>query len=310
MRRTRTAWQALIGLGLTLGALAAAGPVAAAPVTQTPIKTPTPPIHDDAVAVSASFFAWSQDSAARRAPVVLVQAMASNLPTGKVSRVSLPGGSAIAGGIAGTRLAYFQFVSHRGFDIRFYNLALHKHSNPPVGVNTSQSEGDPTLTSTWLMFDRTGGGTSRVLLFNLHTRSVRVLARVSSATSFALAGQVNGNFAAYQTCVPSTCHVFVYDITTRVTTAISHPSGLIDVAPAVSSAGTLYWEREDGSVCGRSGSVMMRPPGGPASSLGSFPNGTDFFGLQTYNDGSHDQLFYVRESCTADTRGIYRITAP
>ena len=106
--------------------------------------------------------------------------------------------------------------------------------------------------------------------------------------------------------------IYLYTISTATLVHIAHPAGMLDYYPAVSTTGTLYWGRS-GPSAGSAASLMKLPLGGTQTNLNSFNNGNDLGFLQTYNDGSNDQVFYTRfgRRCAPNwSADIYRITTP
>lgn len=298
---------ALAAVGL-VGATAVSASAAASPA---PVKAQPNPIREYGAAVSSSYFAWSQTSKLKPHTYnVYEQAMSGGLPSGPVTRVNVFGTRGFTGGISGTRLAYQQIVNGQS-DIRFYNLALRQHSNPPPGVNSSQWEFGPSISGDWLLFGREGGGKSRVLLENLLTHSVRVLFVEpinSSFTTFADPGQVNGDFASFDISTGlGTNDVYLYTISTRTLTKIQHPAGTEDLATAVSTTGTLYFDRL-GRTCSSTNRLMELPLGGTPTTLWTINPGGSLEHIQTYNDGTNDQLFYTRLACSTGGEDIYTIT--
>ncbi|MGN6378584.1 MAG: hypothetical protein ACTHNU_06500 [Gaiellales bacterium] len=297
-----------------LAALAALAPAALA-FTGVPVKAQPPPVQESNPAVSTHYIAWTQNSKAHPHSFnVFEQLLSSGVPTGTVRRVNSAGVQAQSGAIAGTRLAYAVSTGTTS-DIRFSNLLLHNGSNPPVGVNTPAFEYSPELSFTWLMFGRQVHGTSRIVLFNLQTHSARRLfsiPRGSQATNFADPGQVNGNFATFYVCkgAAPACSVYLYTISTHTLTKISHPSNVLDRWPAVTATGTLWFNRLSSGSGPCSSSLVEKPLASPAVAVHAFTPGFVGANMQTYNDGTHDQLFYDRVSCIDDNSDIYRGQLP
>ena len=296
-----------------IAVLAATAPSAWAHLPQTPVKTQPNPIREFGPAVTADYIAWQQTT--RRLPHtynVLAQAMVAGAPSGPVTRVNAPNTVAFTGGISGTRLAYQQVVGRQS-DIRYFNLVSHRRSKPPVGVNTSRWEFDPRIAPGWLLFGRNVHQTSRIILWNLTTNQGRVLLTIPfnrHGTAFADTGQVNGDYATFWACTNRThCSVYLYTISSATLDHITPPAGMEDYDSAVSSTGTLYFARGTFS-CGVGIQLMQLPLGGSATSLNAFHSGTDLGALQTYNDGTNDQVFYSRFACATNGYDIYRITAP
>jgi hypothetical protein len=304
-----------VALVAVVAGLAVAVPAAWANLAQVAVKTQPNPIREITPAISGSYFAWAQSSKVHPNTYnVYAQAATGGVPGGTPVRVNISGSTGFLGGIAGTRLAYEQIVGGQS-DVRFFNLALHVHSNPPPGVNSPAYEFDPSITASWLMFGRDTASSVNILLFNLTTHSIRVLASFphnSSHTAFGGPGQVNGNYAAYWTCrpYPTSRNVYRYDIAARTTTKITRVSGDLDTTPAVTATGTLYWDRATGQNC-HNVRLMQLPLGGSQTVLNTFSNGNDISFLQVWNDGTHDQVFYTRYTpCSTNAADIYKVVAP
>ncbi len=300
---------AMLAVALAAGLTTVTAAWAALP--QTVLKLAHPGGSIDADAVSQSYFAWSHHGSATHGHVWLSeQAMSGGLPAGKITNVSTTT-FAYAGSISGTRLVYQQ-----GGGIRFFNLVTHVHSNPPLGINTPEIEENPTATATWLLFDRMGGGSTRVLLYNFKTHSVRVLVRAVAASGvFASADRVNGNYAVYTVCrlvgAAEPCHEELYTISTRTTQQIplaAGHSGDQDLGATVTPTGTLFFVREATGSCGAGDQLMKRPLGGPTTSLFTFKPKYTAGALDNYNDGSA-QLIFDKGTCFRG-EGVFRTTNP
>jgi hypothetical protein len=301
--------------GAALAALVVGVPATWANLAQVPVKAQPNPIREFGPAVSQDYFAWSHNSRSKRGHYNLfAQAMVSGSPTGPVTRVNISNSQGYTGGIAGTRLVYQQITNGgRQSDIRYFNLASHQRSNPPVGVNTTRWEWDPRITPGYLLFVRNAHQASHIILWNLGTNASTVLLTIPynrHGTAFADTGQVNGDYATFFACTNRThCSVYLYTISTATLTHIPRPTGLLDYDPAVSSTGTLYFARS-GIGCGKTVQLMQLPLGGTATSLNAFHPGTDLSAMQTFNDGTNDQVIYTRIACVPNGWDIYRVTAP
>jgi hypothetical protein len=278
------------------------------PPLVTTIKAAPRRIRESYPAVSASYMAWSHTSLRRPHHYNLYeQAMSSNRPTGRIFRVNPARSFAYAGGISGTRLAYAQ-VTHGQSDIRFWNLAHHHHSSPGPGVNTRASEISPTITATWLLFGRVSHRATRILLYNLKTRQLRVLAAVPRfGGRAARPGQVSGNYATYRTC-RSTCTLYRYNIATAHAAALPRPPDESDLVAAVSSIGTVYFI-QGGPACDSRHALMQQTLGGAVIELKAFSPQVGIDKLQTYTAaGGRTQLFYSRTACAGRAVRIYRLS--
>ncbi len=312
-------------------ALAVAVVVAGAPAAwsaQTPIavKAQPNPIHEIAEAVSANWFAWSQTSAAHpRSYDVYLQAMVGGKPSGPITRVNPAGTQGFAGGISGTTLAYQQ-VTGNGSDIRFYDLVTRQISNPPPGVNSADREYRPTISGTWLLFGRDRGGQRRELLYNLASRSIRVLQTeplsYPNGLTFLQPGQVNGDYATFAAGVTLYGSVSLYTISTRTLTTVvatqfgSNSCGVR--SPAVSSSGTLYFIQLEDVAPGwasTQATLFDQTLGSrcvlyTACDLHDFEFGFQVPRVQVYSSGSTDHVFYTRLHLTNGSQDIYSVTGP
>ncbi len=299
--------------GAALAVFAVGLPAAWANLPQIPVKTQPNPIREYSPAVSADYFAWSQTS--RQKPHhynLFAQSMVAGAPSGLRTRVNLPNSEGFTGGIFGTRLVYQQIVNNQS-DIRYFNLNSHRYSNPPVGVNSPRWESAPVIGSGGLMFTRFIQGTSRIILWTPTATHGVVLFSVPlnrKGTAFAEPGQLNGDYATFTVCTNVThCSVYLYTISTATLTHITPPTGLVDYYSAVSSTGTLYFARS-GPSCGENVQLTELPLGGTATTLITFNPGHDLEPMQTFNDGTNDQVFYTRLVCANDAEDIYQVTAP
>lgn len=293
---------------VSLIALAVGVPVAYANLTTTAIKAQPNPIHEITPAASSAYFAWAQNSAVHPN---LFNEYAQPIGGGTVTRVNPLNTTAYGGGISNTRLA-FQQVSGKNSDIKFYNLALHQHSNPPPGVNSTDWEWLPSITDQWILFGRYRGGNSLGLLFNLTTHSFRILASVpfnSKGTSFVEPDQVNGDYAVYTVFYANQpSRVFRYQISTHLQTQPAVNTKW-HTAAAVSTTGNVYFD-ESGAKCG-SGATLVEWNGANLSVptvLNSFTTGYDFADPFVVANGGSDDIYYTRLRCSTTGEDIYRVT--
>ncbi len=296
----RSALIALAGV-LTVAVATAAGAVVFSAV---PVKAKPNPVREFTPAASAAYLSWAQTSVAHPN---MVNLFAQPIGGGTAVRVNTLNSYAYGGGIDGTRLVYQQVIKGQS-DIRYFNLAGHTHSNPPPGVNSTQWEWSPTISGNWLLFGRQGGGTDRVLLMNLTTRSIRVLMTQKEAAGWlAQPGQVNGNWATFFTCrAAAGCRVYRYDISGNAVTLIPRPTGKTDYMPSVASDGTLYFGRSSDAACGRLVTIQQLPVGGTPVTIHSFSAGIDMNETQIVNDGTNDVLYYTRYGCSNTSSDLYK----
>lgn len=85
-----------------------------------------------------------------------------------------------------------------------------------------------------------------------------MLARTARRGWSATPGQVNGNYAVWNTCTPR-CEVFLYDIAAAAKTRVPNPLGRQQYTPSVSADGTVYFV-SSGNVCGEAVKLERKSP--------------------------------------------------
>ena len=93
--------------------------------------------------------------------------------------MNAPGTQAWPGAISGHRLVYQELALGvpGGSDIKLFDLKRKRRFSPPPGVNTAAWEGHPSLSGSWLMFDRIRGETTSIFGRNLKTGNTIELLR-------------------------------------------------------------------------------------------------------------------------------------
>jgi hypothetical protein len=258
-------------------------------------------------AASASYLAWSQNSAAHPN-----QFNAYARPWGGPKfRVNALHTQGEMGGIDGTTLVYQQEVPSRGVsDLKLFDLSSHQRTNPPAGVNTTSWEYWPSISGEWLLFGRIlSSGKSKVILFNRLTHQSRTLASTSTANPFLGPDQVNGDFAVWERFTRSACDVFRYTISSQTTMRIPNPNSKCQYASSVTADGTVYFMRS-GFDCGLNVSLRVWvEPQTTTTALVSLPKGRDV--LDTYavsNENGSTTIFYDRGSCHTGLQDILEVT--
>jgi hypothetical protein len=121
------------------------------------------------------------------------------------------------------------------------------------------------------------------MLYERKTGALRVLARARVGSSeaggrYVSAGQVNGRYAVWAN-VRITDHVtgaYVVRLDTRrdIKKTLPMPKGTLQISPAVSSDGTVYYVRQSRQSASPD-QLVKKPIGGPAEVLYTLPPGDD-----------------------------------
>ena len=223
-----------------------------------------------------------------------------------------------SGTIEGARIAYQQRRRYSGpGDIKLYDLATRKRSEPPSGVNTGLNERVPSLSGDWLLFGRSPlfAPPWRVLLFNLRTHELRTLTRPRRA--FTQPGSVSGYYATWYRCERLTrCAIYLYDISTRARVRVPNPLRRAPFGVAVTSAGVVYFAESKNVDCGRGLALWRWRPGDTRTKLLSLPAGRDTSGMSPLpNADGSTTVLYDRYRCRPDTAAfsegdIFRFVTP
>jgi hypothetical protein len=301
--------------GKLLGLLSVGGLlVATASATTAPVPVKTSTRNENTPAADGVYLSWAKS---RRGHPHVFDAWAQAEGSAPF-KVNAPGTSGWSGGIDGTRLVYQQ-LRKRNSDIRFFDLATRRRSNPPAGVNTKRWEWRPTISGNWLLYGRgVVFGTSQfVILRNIVTGEQRVLDALQSKSGFLQAGQVAGNYAVWLKCTSrTTCKVFRYEIVSGTATQMP-ATGQVLYAPSVTPAGTTYYGRS-GPACGASAQLVKTTIDGATVVLSSFPSGQDF--SVTYADLvltvppspptpiTTTRIYFDRAICSSNRSDIYSVT--
>jgi Divergent InlB B-repeat domain len=231
--------------------------------------------------------------------------------SGRRFQVSAPRAEGANGGIDGTRLVFQQF--HKGkSDIKLFDLARRRRRGAPKGINTRHWEYWPSISGDWVLFGRLArGGDRKVLLVNLTSGARRVIARTGSKRAFLAPGQVNGQWAAYAKCTPTTkCDVFRYNLASKGTSEVPNP-GFYQRAASITPSGTVYFVRAR-HRCGRSVRVMRHALGNRATAVRRLPDGVDVGDTYVFSRGTRpDKVLYDRRRCgRAVASNIHQLGQP
>lgn len=226
-------------------------------------------------------------------------------------------GQGWTGGINYPLVAYQQVASGQS-NIFLYNLSDDTRPLTPVGVNTGKWEWHPTISGDWLLYGRDNNSTptQRVVLHNRNTHDERLLSKITKASHYLQADQVNGNWATYTRCRPR-CNVVRFDIARSTSMALGKPVTTRprhQYAGAVTSTGAVYLIRS-GPNCGQKVKIVRYDDahGDPAlgTVVGALPSGFDIaFTFARVNAGGSVDVFYDRVKCSTGRFDIYKVTDP
>jgi len=210
---------------------------------------------------------------------------------------------AIFGGITpDTNEAVVQQFNNKGSDLHVYDLTTGSpvKESDPVGLNTSGWEAFPAISKDSIMFLRKGRTSERLLLFDRNgVQSTLKLDEVDYATGSIEVGNVTENYATWTKCVVR-CNVFYYDITGGDTHRVPNPNKRFLYAGSTTDAtGQMYFVRS-GTSCGAHVTIRRWLIGSASTTIvtvASLPDGYDVLRTFTFNDGSHDNVYFDRLRC-------------
>jgi hypothetical protein len=240
---------------------------------------------------------------------------------GERVRINPVATESFAGAIDGTTIVYDE-VRRDNSDLYFTDAVAPDRAPPPEGVNTRSSEGRPSLSGDFLLFTRTNANRvrfrdawTRIILFDLDSRTSTVLRERPAATSYLVSDQVNGDWATFESCRFeeigfTNCHVFRYQISTLELDRLDNPDRQ-QYAGGVSSDGTVYLVRTgtmESWHCGRHSTIVRVPLAGPEQAIATLPDGKDALTTFAFDEeGGGTTLYLDRLSCERNSRGIFRI---
>jgi hypothetical protein len=253
-------------------------------------------------AASSTFEAWTEGRIGRGGFHSNVYARAIGGERFKVS----PAGTGVAftGGIDGSTLAY-----DRDGDIALFDLGTRTELDVPNGVNTERgAEFSPSISGSHLLFVRSRGNRSSVVLFDMPAGTSTVLySKANTDRRFfnVFVGQVNGNYAVWHQDTFSArddalldADVYFHDIAGKATARLANPQGTVQYGPSVSADGTVYFGRS-GFGCGLDVQLVRQTLAGTESILYEFPNGRDFASSYALDDGT-GEVYFDRGRCRED----------
>ncbi len=122
-------------------------------------------------------------------------------------RMNRPNTGSFGAGIDGMTAVFDAFRGDQDGNLRMFDVLTQTSSAPPAGVNTQHHEYQPSISGDWLFFSRDSfpvdgprRARARVVLFNMSTTEVRVLANLRSRTHYLISNQVNGDWATFESC--------------------------------------------------------------------------------------------------------------
>ena len=253
LARTPRAGVALAALLLT-GVHVVVPKVAQGAPSEAVLRTPAGEFQP---AKESRYMAWERNTSQRPSHYDVY----ARVGRGRPFKVNSAGTGAANGGISAGRLVYQQFRRGRS-DLKLYNLATRRRSNPRRGVNTAAWEYWPSMSGQWLLFGRLKPkeNARQIVLYNLATGASRRLARTKSKRLFLAPGQVSGKFAVWAKCSPKRCNVFRYNSVTKSTSKVPNPGGS-QHAPSVTREGVVYFARANSRRCGSAVRLMRFKPG-------------------------------------------------
>ena len=239
-------------------------------------------------------------------------------------RINPTGTQSYGATIDGTTIVYDEHThGPRGSDLYFTDAVTPDRQPPPEGVNTRVDEIRPSLSGDYLLFtwsnsNRVGFNKSwrRVVLFNLMTGEETVLRERMSRRTYLVSGQVNGDWATFESCRFNfdvgfhNCNQFRYEISATDLTKIANP-GQQQYGGGVSDDGTVYVIRSgkrDFWPCGVHAKIVRMPLTGSGVVIAKLPDGQDALTAFAFDEaGGSTTLYFDRFSCRNGRSGIYRI---
>ena len=258
-------------------------------------------------AAAPGYLAWSQSSSRQRPFNLFVR------PTGGTRfRVNPAGTQGFMGSIDGTTLAYNQATPFG--DVKFFDLAIRIHSDPPPGVNTAAHESGISLSGSWLLFRRSAkafGTFQEIILFNLTTGEQRILATGDGRRKYAQPGTVAGDFVTWLKCRnPGRCGVFRYHIPTAATVSVPNPRARAQYAAAVTADGSVYFAESTNINCGQDVGIWRYTSTGGRKRLARLPGGRDAAKMSPLVEAGKVRLFFDVFDCRQSNRpsDIFKVT--
>ncbi len=264
-------------------------------------------VDEGSVAVSGTYFAWSQNSIAHPSHY---NSFVRPVGGGDPVRVNPRGTRSYSVGIDGSTVVY-QVSRHGHGNLALYDAATDTGSALPAAVNSDKFENRPSLSGDWLLFTRLGRRT-KVILYNLTTDEQRILHK---GRGYVVSDQVNGDWATFETCAVRRgalrrCNLFRYQISTEGLEKIENPD-LQQYAGGIDVDGTVYMTRAGGHDvwrCGLRARIVRYPVGGPGTVIARIRRGFDAFVTFAFDEpGGSTTAYLIRNHCPDASGGIYKI---
>lgn len=229
------------------------------------------------------------------------------------------GTRSFAASIDGTTAVFHRVVSRRNDgDLFMFDVLTESISDPPAGVNTRAFEHEPSISGDWLLFTRWSGRRDKVILFNLSTTEVRILASVRSRGHYLISDQVNGDWATWESCDLrrgrsfTNCEAFRYQISVGGSSSMLPNPGRQQYAAGVTSDGTAYVVRTGRRVqwrCGAGARIVRIATDDTATVIASLPRGIDAINTFAFQEGDGSTtLYHEWWDCRARRGDIYKIS--
>jgi hypothetical protein len=280
------------GLLLPLESTASAGVVRAGPREET-----VPTANDE-------YLAWTQNSK-RRPKHHDVYARRFGTGTAKF-KVNSKETSAFTGGIdASTNKLVYTQIRRGQADLKMFDLDT-KARTGVSGANSPAAEFFPTVSGNRILFTRFANATSTYSI-HLYDRTTHNARELWSGRAFAAAGQVNGNWAVWNTCaVASACQVYRYNIANDTILKLPNVQDLDQYAPSVTPAGTVFFARSGAKFTQHSRMIRF-PFGGPIEIMFALEKGTGIGSTFAYTDlaGPTTTVYYDRYKAETNQWNIY-----
>ncbi len=283
LRRPRRLATAALGILMPLVLVASASGIA---IELHPVNN-DPDINEKTPSASGDWIAWTANSKSRPQKM---NAFVKQTGEAKM-KVNPAGTSAEAGGFNGTTFLWTEWSGNTSADIWQIDLATDERAKFGSKVNTKHDEFQPTSWGPWLLFSRYKARTNtyQVLLYNTENDSLKVLA--SSDKVALLAGQINGDVAAWERFRTNGSDVIRYDVTNGDVLKLPN-SNVWAYAPGGAEDGTVFYARSSGG-CGKNVDLLRYPVAGPVEKVRDLSKGDDVGSIYVHDkvDGFRDVLF-------------------
>jgi hypothetical protein len=275
----------------------------------TPVKVLGTPRNEFDGTAEDGYFAYTQSRAGQRRKfdVYLKRPGLTRV------KVNAPGTQAfapnldIANTTLGDALAFVQ-KGKADADIKIWDVDSGGRRNPPIGVNTTKSEWNPSISGDFLLFGR-GPATkfymTAVILVDL-TTNTRTVVDTAPRNGIVYPGIVNGDWASWTECSRSDCRAWRYRISTTTKREVPSNARLIYTS-AIGADGSV-WFVQSGIGCGANVKIRRQAIGLPPTTLVDFPPGVDANISDLDDSVVNRQLYFGRVNCSnVNNWSIYRV---